>query len=206
MDDTDDDYRQDVLAHLPLLDMNADGSITSKDEDKNEPRPLYHEGSPSPEPSMGPEGMEDSPESLSSREAPYEDTASPDNDDSGAQEESSHDGDDFGHMSSDEGAPLEAIQEQDEEEEQEDQQGSSPYQRTSAPVGAPRQPVTSLNRTLRSKGPAHSTPRIDNIDTAGLEAKTKSSLKRLGITMKGYDESEQKDQAHLMHCPSFVEY
>ena len=24
--------------------------------------------------------------------------------------------------------------------------------------------------------------------------------------MKGYDESEQKDQAHMMHCPSFVEY
>ena len=55
-------------------------------------------------------------------------------------------------------------------------------------------------------GPTHSTPRIDDIDTAGLEAKTKSSLKRLGITMKGYDESEQKDQAHMMHCPSFVEY
>ena len=55
-------------------------------------------------------------------------------------------------------------------------------------------------------GPIQSTLRIDDIDTAGLEAKTKSSLKRLGITMKGYDESEQKDQAHMMHCPSFVEY
>eukprot|EP00903_Cladosiphon_okamuranus_P017944 g16511.t1 len=48
-------------------------------------------------------------------------------------------------------------------------------------------------------------PLLD-INADGLEAKTKSSLKRLGITMKGYDEPEQKDQAHMMHCPSFVEY
>eukprot|EP00903_Cladosiphon_okamuranus_P012172 g11418.t2 len=50
-DETDEEYRQDVLAHLPLLDINADGTIKNKNEDTKEPRPLYYEGSPSPAPS-----------------------------------------------------------------------------------------------------------------------------------------------------------
>ncbi len=203
-DETDEEYRQDVLAHLPLLDINTDGTIKNKNEDTMEPRPLYYEGSPSPAPS-GDSGNMEPPDSPRSGGAPYDDTVSHDND-SGVQDESTHDGDDSGQQSSDTGTPLETVQEQDEEEEQGDQQGSPPAQQASIPPDLSRQPVISLNRTLRSMGPTHSTPRIDKIDTAGLEAKTKSSLKRLGITMKGYNESEQKDQAHMMHCPSFVEY
>eukprot|EP00903_Cladosiphon_okamuranus_P017600 g16211.t1 len=203
-DETDEEYRQDVLAHLPLLDINADGSIKNKNEDTKEPRPLYYEGSPSPAPSVGSRNMEP-PDSPGSGGAPYDDPVSHDND-SGVQDESTHDGDDSGQQSSDTGTPLETVQEQDEEEEQGDQLGSPPAQQASTSPDLSRQPVISLNRTLRSMGPTHSTPRIDNIDTAGLEAKTKSSLKRLGITMKGYDEPEQKDQAHMMHYPSFVEY
>ena len=29
-DETDEEYRQDVLAHLPLLDINTDGTIKNK--------------------------------------------------------------------------------------------------------------------------------------------------------------------------------
>lgn len=74
-----------------------------------------------------------------------------------------------------------------------------------APIDVSRQPTTLLNRTLRSKGPAHSTPNIDQVDTAGLDGKTTRLLKRQQITMKGY-ETEQKDHTHTVVSPSLIEY
>ena len=58
-----------------------------------------------------------------------------------------------------------------------------------------------LNRTLRSKGPAHSTP---TIDTAGLDGKSRNALKRLHVakvaTFTG------TDYAHEIESASLVEY
>eukprot|EP00752_Nemacystus_decipiens_P010633 g9470.t1 len=208
-DEKDEDYRQDVLAHLPLLDAETDSTVKKKDEDKHEPRPPYYEGSPSPAPSIESGGEVESPASPNSGGSPHDDFSQPDDNDSGGQEES-YEQDDSGQASSDVGAPLDPVQEEDEEGDtsagQQDQQGSSPAQQASPPVDLSRQPVTSLNRTLRSMGPTHDTPSIENIDTAGLDGKSKSMLRRVQIDMKGYDEPEQKDQAHLVYAPSFVEY
>eukprot|EP00752_Nemacystus_decipiens_P006651 g5979.t1 len=208
-DEIDEDYRQDVLAHLPLLDAETDSTVKKKDEDKHEPRPPYYEGSPSPAPSIESGGEVESPASPNSGGSPHDGFSQPDDNDSGGQEES-YEQDDSGQASSDVGAPLDPVQEEDEEGDtsagQQDQQGSSPAQQASTPVDLSRQPVTSLNRTLRSMGPTHDTPSIENIDTAGLDGKSKSMLRRVQIDMKGYDEPEQKDQAHLVYAPSFVEY
>ena len=54
-------------------------------------------------------------------------------------------------------------------------------------------------------GPAHSTPSITDVDTAGLEGKTKTELKRMFVDMND-DPSEQEDHAHMVESPSFVEY
>ena len=80
-DDADDDYRQDVLAHLPLLDASTD-MMDSKNEDDKEPLPLYFEGSPGPPPSIGSGGNSSSPSSpksggtLSDNGSPLEDNLS----------------------------------------------------------------------------------------------------------------------------------
>ena len=193
-DETDEVYRQDFLAHLPLLDMGT-GAIENKDEDKKEPRPLYYEGSPSPAPSIGSGGIYDSPPSPNSRGTPHDDGTPPENNESEApsDHDSTHDHD-SGNAPSDSGTPHNENDDQDEE------QDSAP-----APGASTLQPVISLNRTLRSMGPAHSTPSITDVDTAGLEGKTKTELKRMFVDMND-DPSQQEDHAHMVESPSFVEY
>lgn len=78
-DETDYEYHQDVLAHLPLLDTGT-GAIENKNKDKDNRRPLYFEGSSSPVLSMGSGGMDDSSPSPKSRGAPNLDGTPPDYD------------------------------------------------------------------------------------------------------------------------------
>eukprot|EP00752_Nemacystus_decipiens_P015553 g13876.t1 len=87
-DEIDEDYRQDVLAHLPLLDAETDSTVKKKDEDKNELRPPYYEGSPSPAPSIESGGDVESPASPNSGGSPHDEFSQPDDNDSGGQEES----------------------------------------------------------------------------------------------------------------------
>eukprot|EP00752_Nemacystus_decipiens_P015617 g13940.t1 len=124
-DETDEDYRQDVLAHLPFLDAETDSKAKKKDEDKHEPRPPYYEGSPSSAPSIESGGEVESPASPNSGGSPHDGFSQPDDNDSGRQEES-YEQHDSGQASSDVGAPLDPAQEEDEEGDtpagQEDQQ------------------------------------------------------------------------------------
>ena len=197
-DETNEDYRQDVLSHLSLLDAGT-GTVETKDEDKKEPRPIYYEGSPSPPPSIGSGGMDSTPPSPKSGGTPYDGGSPPENDNSGAHEDigSTIDDYDSGDTPGDSETPPDDTKQEDEEEQD------------STSASSPLQPVVSLNRTLRSKGAAHSTPSINTIDSAGLEGKTRGELKRLGCTMKGWDDSQPgrvRDQAHTEESASFVEY
>lgn len=67
-------------------------------------------------------------------------------------------------------------------------------------MSSPSLPVTSLGRTLRSKGRASHTP---SIDTAGLDDKTQNELKRL--QMAKFAVKMNNDYAHELESGSLVE-